>query len=329
MLKYGSVGDNLALASEFLYRGYVPDSDNSGHLMLAGDCTNPVRRTLSARAYTDHTPTRASPVPYLREVRDITNDQAHFIDLTVRCRKCENCAQARRIEWLARSHQEFRFNQTMNWKTYMATLTFKPRHFRRHISRNPKKYLQAKKDNNTWTFFSSYAAAETQKYFKRLRKAGIACRYIAVTEAHKSGLPHVHALIFARTDEISTGALKKGWRGNYGDDDRGFGEWHRVYDTPALYYVTKYLTKDCAARIRASQYYGEGGDPRTICQLIDNRIRELNSLGIYLLHPPSGGYVGGAVSTHRSKKTVTTNATPPLPAAAGEETQQGVKEGGH
>ena len=95
-------------------------------------------------------------------------------------------------------------------------------------------------------------SAELTKYFKRLRKSGLKFRYVLVTEAHKDGYPHYHALIHEVSAQIPKSRLQADW-------PYGFTTFKLVKDTKAAYYITKYLVKDARTRIRASGKYGQSG----------------------------------------------------------------------
>lgn len=93
---------------------------------------------------------------------------------------------------------------------------------------------------------------EITKYFKRLRKSGLKFRYVLVTEAHKDGYPHYHALVHEVSAQIPKQKLEEQW-------PFGFTTFRLVKDMKAAYYIAKYLAKDARTRIRASQGYGQSG----------------------------------------------------------------------
>jgi hypothetical protein len=93
---------------------------------------------------------------------------------------------------------------------------------------------------------------EITRYIKRVRKNSAASlRYLVVTEAHKSGDPHYHALIHeVHPDEpVRKAILKDCWK-------LGFSHHKLVKDPIHASYVCKYLSKTMSARVRASQHYG-------------------------------------------------------------------------
>ena len=94
---------------------------------------------------------------------------------------------------------------------------------------------------------------EIQKYWKRLRNAGHAFKYIVVFEPHKSGRPHAHFLLHElQGDRILKRELRSAWPcGFFQAKLVGAG---READKPA-WYVVKYLSKSRQTRIRASKGY--------------------------------------------------------------------------
>jgi hypothetical protein len=74
-----------------------------------------------------------------------------------------------------------------------------------------------------------------------------------VLEAHKSGLPHYHALIHEYGDCLlrKKRMLEPQWTFGYSN--------HRLVNEHGVTgYVTKYLSKASNARVRASRAYGQG-----------------------------------------------------------------------
>lgn len=92
-------------------------------------------------------------------------------------------------------------------------------------------------------------------WLKRVRKqSGARLRYLLVAEAHKSGLPHYHALIHERrfSVPVTERVLRHQW-------NLGFSKFQLVEGSEAAWYVAKYLAKDARARVRASVRYGNCG----------------------------------------------------------------------
>jgi hypothetical protein len=84
-------------------------------------------------------------------------------------------------------------------------------------------------------------------------------RFLLVAEAHKTGLPHYHALIHEVDPErpVRSRILRQQWT-------LGFSQCKLVAqgdETKSASYVAKYLAKSAAARVRASQGYGQNAVP--------------------------------------------------------------------
>ena len=84
-------------------------------------------------------------------------------------------------------------------------------------------------------------------------KSIIGLRYVLVAERHKDGWPHYHALVHERGPMVTKRELQGQWK-------LGFTAFKLVdmSDKAVPYYVTKYLSKQALARIRASLKYGSG-----------------------------------------------------------------------
>lgn len=122
-------------------------------------------------------------------------------------------------------------------------------------------------------------------FFKKLRKAQSLMRYILVTEAHKSGLPHLHLLVHEVSMDrpVRKALLQSKWT-------HGFSNFKLVEDSDrATHYVTKYVAKSMLGRVRASQHYGYQIRPQGIVALkaadvISSHLFETGSLNGLELH---------------------------------------------
>ena len=99
-------------------------------------------------------------------------------------------------------------------------------------------------------------------WLKRVRKnSGAPIRYIIVCEAHKSALPHYHALIHETdiTKQVRKRTLQAAW-------PHGYTVFKLVSndDTRSAAYVCKYLAKSNRARVRASVGYGTSSDEANV-----------------------------------------------------------------
>lgn len=100
-------------------------------------------------------------------------------EMYVPCGKCGFCAQTRTNSWSARLYWEYRSSLC----SAFVTLTYEEKHlkFRSGVPQ--------------------LVASDLQKYFKRLRKAGVVFKYYAVGEyGSKYGRPHFHVLFFFPSD---------------------------------------------------------------------------------------------------------------------------------
>lgn len=95
--------------------------------------------------------------------------------------------------------------------------------------------------------------AEITRYFKRVRKAvgpSVRIRYCLVSEPHADDFPHAHFLLTEQVGVVTYRQIREAWRW-------GFIQASLVkHPGKASWYVSKYLTKTSAARIRASLHYG-------------------------------------------------------------------------
>lgn len=177
-----------------------------------------------------------------------------FMDLTARCRKCPECLAAKRWHWCARALAEFAASD----RTWFVTLTLAPVHrakFEAMTERRLSKGGTRRRDITDARWFaerSQTIGIEITKMLKRIRKncaipkGGMA--YILVTEAHKDGTPHFHLLIHEKQATITKVEIQGQW-------PYGFSKVV-LADKSRAYYVTKYVTKNSLARVRASLNYG-------------------------------------------------------------------------
>lgn len=205
-------------------------------------------------------------------------DQVIWLDIDTACRRCEHCLQRRAARWAYRAQSEL-VEAPRSW---FVTLTLTPARQFEMMARARKRLREAGTDWNTLTPEEQFqerhneCGRELTKYLKRVRKglrrclrcagckAGGACnrpeepvslRYILVAEAHKSGLPHYHALIHERSGQhLTWWRIVREW-----ETRMGFAQ-AKVVDLTAgrkaAWYVAKYLGKAALARVRASQRYG-------------------------------------------------------------------------
>lgn len=172
---------------------------------------------------------------------------ASFID--VRCKRCRGCLLLRQYSWICRAAHEQAFAQ----RTWFITLTFRPVE-RANVMRHASARDRAKDPQQRLVAASG---TYVTKFFKRLRRAGFALRYIAVPELHRDGFPHWHGLVHDLRGDLLWKDLDASW-------SAGFSVCKLVKDAKAIRYVTKYLAKDTRGRVRASLRYGETEADRQI-----------------------------------------------------------------
>jgi len=161
----------------------------------------------------------------------------HWIDMLVPCRKCEACLKARGRLWSERAFHEVRGST----RTWFCTYTL-----------NPSWRVRAEIEASTSEPEDLYRVVSKwfTLYLKRLRKeSGVSFRYLLVVELHKDGFPHLHALVH----EIGGQQITK--RQLQGQWPYGYTSVKLANPTSARY-VTKYISKQAIARIRASLGYG-------------------------------------------------------------------------
>lgn len=168
--------------------------------------------------------------------------------------------------WMHRAESEIRRHQ----RTWFCTFTLSPEQhalmWMKACSRLRKAGINPSELSAERGF--KERAAESQKLFsdfmKRLRKKGKSqVRYLLVVESHKSGLPHLHALLHEVEGSLTYRDISGEWYA-------GFCTAKLVEDTTdkSVRYVTKYLAKQAVSRVRASLHYGEPIIlPRTITAL--------------------------------------------------------------
>lgn len=178
------------------------------------------------------------------------------LDISTRCRNCDNCRRARFLEWRHRIREEVR-SAARSW---FGTLTMSPEiHYRVMVSARLEASAtsvpwESLPPDERWRRVALTSLKEVTKYVKRVRKeANVPFRYVVVTERHKSGLPHFHALVHEiELKPVRHSTLSKQWH-------LGFEKWRLVKPVEGkdvADYVAKYVAIEAAARIRASQGYG-------------------------------------------------------------------------
>lgn len=123
--------------------------------------------------------TVADPVKIVRRIKYFALYCAYptfYGDLIYPCGHCAVCRQQKKKQWVGRILLE----RSQHRDAVFVTLTYRDEHV--PVDAHGVKHVS--KD-------------ELQRYFKRLRKAGLAFRYFAVGEyGGRTGRPHYHALLF-------------------------------------------------------------------------------------------------------------------------------------
>lgn len=211
---------------------------------FAGDCSSPVLVELHAR-------------PDTRDKRKLVlplEGKPMRVDAYVQCRKCENCLRRKAAHWRLRALSEGSYAA----RTWFGTLTFSPDSFHRfllEVRANMHKQgldFDGLSEADRFQQLERATGRAVTLWLKRVRKESKApFRYLLVVEKHKSGLPHYHALIHEGSPDqpVRKAVLQGQWHA-------GFSAFKLADDKRALTYLTKYLTKEFLARVRASRNYG-------------------------------------------------------------------------
>lgn len=167
------------------------------------------------------------------------------------CRKCKKCLQFRSFIWRCYARHEIEFA----CRTWFSTLTLTPGMHYRYQAMATHKWpeFDTLSDNEQTLLRHKMIGPQITLMLKRLRKQQASVgglRYIIVMEPHLSGLPHYHLLLHEQSE---LAPLRKTMLHDQWTD--GFSS-HKLVDDKAAAYITKYLAKSAAARVRASLRYG-------------------------------------------------------------------------
>lgn len=196
----------------------------------------------------------AHPLPRMGHVTN-WQDPPCTLEIFAKCRRCAPCLKARSQEWAYRARVEL----AAAARTWFGTMTLSPSEHWLASCR-----WQAAKAGRTWAELSpseqfqaehSVVCQDITRWLKRVRKeSGALLRYLLVAEPHKSGLPHYHILIHEVSPALQVGerTLRRQWK-------LGHSKFKLVEGSAVAGYVSKYLTKDASARVRASVRYGQIG----------------------------------------------------------------------
>lgn len=219
---------------------------------VSADCQKPVTREVYARPSRRHG--EKWIVVHNRSINPLR------VIIHARCRRCAACLRHRSRLWSARAVSETKAAV----RTWFGTITLRPERqqwaldsARHKLSRQGIDF-DALSEEERFRLRHSFVSQELTRWLKRVRKvSGAPLRFCLVAEAHKSGAPHYHILVHECDPALPVRkeVLKSAWTW-------GFTRWKLVNDPRAALYVTKYLSKDAKARVRASLHYGVGGEER-------------------------------------------------------------------
>lgn len=236
--KYMHIGNLRRLIVKALLNGGKAKSFFRFEWNVAGRCTDPQLITLEGREYID---------------RVLINPRhPQSLELTTKCRRCANCLWERQMSWSQRAMREYE----MASRTWFGTLTLAPGQHHIMLARASTRLRKGGTSIERLGIVENFeehareVGRELTKYFKRLRKNyGASITYLAVTEPHKTGLPHYHLLIHERGKPLLKKQLVAEWQ-------LGFCKFKLMRTGKAAAYVTKYLGKMKTTRVRASLKYG-------------------------------------------------------------------------
>ena len=210
--------------------------------------------------------------PYV--VRRMAVRGALMADYCMPCRSCPPCRKRKMGHWAYRAINEARAAQQEGRRTWFGTLTLNPSTMSETLQQALEGYMEGSDTGEVedwwedplcdyrFALHRKVLTAELQKYWKRLRKAGLEFSYLAVFERHKSGLPHIHWLLHENGSPIRKAVLQDKWTHGFtkvklvknGYDKK---RKRKVSIEFAAFYVCKYLQKHQQSRQLASQCYGK------------------------------------------------------------------------
>ena len=202
-------------------------------------------------------------------IKSYGSSGAVFVLTETRCRKCGPCRRARMWYWCYAAIEQTRAAQAAGLRTWFGTLTVNPAARAELADRAMRTYMEtggscavpewmSEPDCDLrFKLLRDQLQVELQKYWKRLRKAGLQFKYFAVFERHKDGFPHVHYLLHEIDKPILKRELAAEWPHGFtkvklvGGNAKG----QPVSPEKAAFYVTKYLQKSGQSRQIASKLY--------------------------------------------------------------------------
>lgn len=188
----------------------------------------------------------------------------------VRCRQCPPCLRASQRYWAAAAADQIRQAGSAGCRSWIGTCTFKPEQRSALQARAEAASGAAAKDWNSlgsaerFGFLQQEALRDTQRFWKRLRKAGLSFKYLAVFEGDDAGRPHMHCLV--HETDAARKILKRELDNAWGLGFTDFRLLPPEPDTRLLYsaisYVTKGIITHPQGRVCASTDYSPERRPR-------------------------------------------------------------------
>lgn len=176
--------------------------------------------------------------------------------LSVRCRKCTECRQAKSRLWAARAFSELKVHQ----RTWFCTMTVAPAVrfvMASKVSSRIKESLTHMHATEQNRLLFQELSTEVTKWIKRIRKnSGARFRYLLAMEPHADGFPHVHALIHQVAGSVTQRDIRDAWNLGTITEAKLVDE----SDKRVPWYVCKYISKHSQTRVRASLRYGQVED---------------------------------------------------------------------
>lgn len=196
-------------------------------LELSGDCTNPLTIELWGRANGNTDRPEYDPTHPVN---------GYGLNVMARCRKCDNCIKYRARLWAGRAMGE----AALASRIWFGTLTYHPHRFI---------HLATRSNDEKFNLSAQIALGDVTRYLKRIRKAKAKIRYMYVVEPHKTGLAHVHMLMFEQSG-VTKRLLETQWK-------HGFSQWRLCVEAHhAAMYCAKYASKS-GQKLRASSKFGK------------------------------------------------------------------------
>lgn len=268
-----SYGELVALATKALEGGAQRDTLARFKWDISGGCESPIGFDLWARPESDpdnrdalwagvrsdirRTLIREGLIAPWR-MRGFTwfpgRNHTLGVELTVRCRKCQWCLRARARQWRIKAELEMQRASRTWFCTFTLTpdMQFRALNEARDIDAKSGGDFEGNSSEDQFRKVCHVIGLDITRYVKRVRKqSGVPLRYLFVTEKHKSGLPHLHAVFHEcdPTRPLRKAVLKEQWTLGYSQV--------KLADAGAAGYLCKYLTKSLATRVRSSLKYGE------------------------------------------------------------------------